>query len=164
MPPPGLNSARAAAACRSVRDAMLQASLRLQVCQGHCGFQQNHASKVPHRTQPPSPGSAAAHVSPIDRVRIVIHKMTRTPTCAVYPLLDFLSVFNTVFQSVCCLRSLPFFPPVRLLLMTPGSAARCVCDCFVRGRLSIAPSLMTVLRAAGGLRRRGLFKRKRSEG
>ena len=33
FPPPGLNSARAAAACRSVRDAILQVSLRLQGCQ-----------------------------------------------------------------------------------------------------------------------------------
>ncbi len=33
LPPPGLNSARAAAACRSVRDAILQVSLRLQGCQ-----------------------------------------------------------------------------------------------------------------------------------
>jgi len=33
LPPRGLNSARAAAACRSVRDAILQVSLRLQGCQ-----------------------------------------------------------------------------------------------------------------------------------
>jgi hypothetical protein len=33
LPPPGLNSAGAAAACRSVRDAILQVSLRLQGCQ-----------------------------------------------------------------------------------------------------------------------------------
>ena len=33
LPPRGLNSARAAASCRSVRDAILQVSLRLQGCQ-----------------------------------------------------------------------------------------------------------------------------------
>jgi hypothetical protein len=37
--PPGLNSARAAAACRSVRDAVMQVSLRLQDCQEHCSLQ-----------------------------------------------------------------------------------------------------------------------------
>ena len=37
--PPGLNSARAAAACRSVRDAVMQVSLRLQDCQEHRRFQ-----------------------------------------------------------------------------------------------------------------------------
>ena len=42
--PPGLNSARAAAACRSVRDAVMQVSLRLQDCQEHRSLQSAPAS------------------------------------------------------------------------------------------------------------------------
>ena len=59
---PCLNSARAAAACRSVRDAVLQVSLRLQVRQERCRFQQNNVFNVPKsRESPlPSPGSDAA--------------------------------------------------------------------------------------------------------
>ena len=49
--PPGLNSARAAAACRSVRDAVMQVSLRLQVCQGRGDAGQSEIAGLPRAPQ-----------------------------------------------------------------------------------------------------------------
>ena len=49
--PPGLNSARAAAACRSVRDAVMQVSLRLQVCQGRGDAGQSEIAGLPRALQ-----------------------------------------------------------------------------------------------------------------
>ncbi len=58
---PGLNSARAAAACRSVRDALLQVSMRLQDCQERCRIiNQHRACKCKFVSTPAAPCSLSS--------------------------------------------------------------------------------------------------------
>ena len=64
--PPGLNSARAAAACRSVRDAVMQVSLRLQVCQGRGDAGQ---SEIAGLSRAPQFAISTAHASASSNAR-----------------------------------------------------------------------------------------------
>ena len=97
--PPGLNSARAAAACTSVRDAVMQVSLRLQDCQEHCSLQ-----SAPHmQVQVPM-------LDPSSSLQVIISCIESTPGCAAGVMSGPLNIFQRGTKFPFTYEKFTFFP------------------------------------------------------